>query len=110
VVAVGDLAPDVTGAIKKLGGQHRQDGNGDVIARLFLRQTDDKEGLFRYDGTPEAAVVKTDAPPSPFGAGSKYRKLGPVSAANTSATIAFRAKMKDTAKPSSKTGIVRCVP
>jgi hypothetical protein len=109
VVAVGDFAPDVTGAIKKLGG-HRQDGNGDVIARLFLRQTDDKEGIFRYDATPEAAVVKTDAPPAPFGAGSKYRKIGPVSAAGTATTIAFRAKMKDTIKPGSKTGILRCVP
>jgi hypothetical protein len=110
VVAVGDFAPDVTGAIKKLGGQHRQDGNGDVIARLFLRQTDDKEGIFRYDATPEAAVVKTDAPPAPVGAGSKYRKIGSVSAAGTATTIAFRAKMKDTIKPGSKTGILRCVP
>jgi hypothetical protein len=27
VVAAGDSAPDVGGAVKKLGGQHRQDGS-----------------------------------------------------------------------------------
>jgi hypothetical protein len=111
VVAAGDAAPDVLGAVKKPGVQHRQDGNGDVIARLFLRQTTAKHGIFRYDATPEAAVVKTDAPPMPpFGAGSKYRAISDASAASTGTTIAFRAKMKDTTKPGSKTGVLSCVP
>jgi hypothetical protein len=111
VVAAGDAAPDVLGAVKKLGVQHRQDGGGDVITRLFLRQTTAKHGIFRYDATPEAAVVKTDAPPMPpFGAGSKFRAISDASAAGTGTTIAFRAKMKDTTKPGSKTGVLSCVP
>jgi hypothetical protein len=111
VVAAGDFAPDVGGSVKKPGLQHRQDGNGDVITRLFLRQTTAKHGIFRYDATPEAAVVKTDAPPAPpFGPLSKYRAISDASAASTGTTIAFRAKMKDTIKPGSKTGVLRCVP
>jgi len=82
-----------------------------VITRLFLRQSTAKHGLFRYDATPEAAVVKTDAPSAPpFGPFSKYRAISDASAAGTGTTIAFRAKMKDTIKPGSKTGVLRCVP
>jgi hypothetical protein len=109
VVAAGDAAPEVLGAVKKLGGQHRQALGGDVIVRLFLRQTAAKHGIFRYDATPEAAVVKTDAPPDPpFGPLSRYRAIGPPAAAATGTTIAFRAKMRDTIKPGSKTGVLRC--
>jgi len=110
VVASGDSAPEVGGAIKKLGDQHRQDGNGDVIARLFLRQSTSREGIFRYDATPEAVIAKIDVPPAPFGAGSQYSKIGPPAAAGTGTTVAFNAKMKDTIKPGSKAGVLRCVP
>jgi hypothetical protein len=110
VVASGDVAPDVGGVVKKTGGQHRQTLGGAVITRLFLRQTLAKHGIFRYDGTPEAAVVKTDTPPPPFGALSRYRDIGLPAIDESGAYLAFRAKMRDTVKPGSKMGILRCVP
>lgn len=110
VVASGDIPPDVGGIVKKTGGQHRQTLGGDVVTRLFLRQTTAKHGIFRYDGTPEAAIVKSDTPPPPFGALSRYRDIGIPAIDENGAYLAFRAKMRDTVKPGSKMGILRCTP
>jgi hypothetical protein len=96
-------------------GSVQVDGRGDVydLCRAGIEEgrLPGLEAAGRDRRTPEAAVVKTDAPPMPpFGVGSKYRAIADASAASTGTTIAFRAKMKDTTKPRSKTGIVSCVP
>lgn len=111
IVAAGDAAPSVGGTVKKLGGQHRQTLAGNVATRLFLRSTTAKQGIFLYDGSPEAGVVKTDTPPvPPFGPSSRYRTIGPPAVDETGAFFAFRAKMLDTVAPGSKTGVLRCTP
>jgi hypothetical protein len=111
IVAQGDAAPDVGGTVRKVGGQHRQTLAGDVELRLFLRQTTVGNGIFRYDATPEAAVAKTDAAPSPpYGALATYRDVIAPAIDENGAYLAFKAKVKDTVSPRSKTGVLRCTP
>ncbi len=110
VVAVGDAAPVAGGALKKRGGQHRQTLSDEVFAHFYTRQTSATQGIFSFDGTPDAPLLKTDAPPAPFGLFSKFRNFGPPAVDGAGSYLAVLAEVKDTVKPSGKAGILRCQP
>lgn len=110
VVAVGDAAPVAGGALKKLGGQFRQTLANEVFAHFFTRQASATQGIFSFDGTPDAPLLKTDTPPAPFGPGSKYRTFGPPAVDGAGSYLAVLSQVKDSIKPSGKDGVLRCQP
>jgi hypothetical protein len=62
------------------------------------------EGVFLFSGGDEAAVLRSDAVPSPFGPGSAYRKLfdklfESIRASRSGTWVAFTARVKDTSLP-----------
>ncbi len=110
IVAVGDAAPVAGGALKKLGGQFRQTLGNEVFAHFYTRQASATQGIFSFDGTLDAPLLKTDVPPAPFGVGSKFRTLGPPAVDGAGTYLGLLAQVKDTIKPSGKDGILRCQP
>jgi hypothetical protein len=111
IAAVGDPAPGTGGVLKKLGGQHRQTLADDVLARFYTRRTSAGHGIFLYDGSPEAVLLKTDAPPAPpFGANAVFREVEAPGVADDGSFIGMLARVRDSFKPPSKHAILRCTP
>jgi hypothetical protein len=107
-----DAAPDTSGFLRRFDS-HRLADTDAVYAKAKVQKSPAKQGVFVYDGTPEAALLKSDpAPTDAFGPGSSFRGLkgrGMGIAADGS-QLAITALVRDTVPPGKKRAVVRCEP
>jgi hypothetical protein len=112
VVQQYDPAPDTSGFLRRFEA-HRLADTDAVYTKAKVQKSPAKQGVFVYDGTPEAALLKSDpAPTDAFGPGSTFRGLkgrGMGISADGS-QLAITALVRDTVPPGKKRAVLRCEP
>mgnify|MGYP000231380861 CR=1 FL=1 len=108
-VRKGDAAPVVGGSFAK-NQSFDFDDAGDVILNVKLRASPALSGIFELGVVDTAALVKTDAPPTDaFGIGSSFTRFSSTNGTSTDGyRIGLQVRVKDTAPPSAKAGVIRC--
>jgi len=110
VAVHGDAAPGADGELKKIASPGGLTNAGRSLFRSSVKRGTTRDGIFLFDGSPEAVVLGSDpAPADSFGPGSIFRRLQEQTGVDRSGTqVTFSAKVKDTIKPSGKTALFRC--
>lgn len=105
----GDAAPVVGGSFGA-NQSFRFTDSGDVLLNAKLQATPAKAGIFVVGASDVPALVKTDTPPADgFGFGSRYSRFNRTNGASRDGSwIGVQVRVRDTARPPSKGGIVRC--
>jgi hypothetical protein len=108
-VRKGDAAPMVGGSFAK-NQNFDFDDSGAVMLNASLRASPARFGIFELGIVDVPALVKTDAPPTDaFGFGSSFTRFSTVNGTSTDGNrIGVQVRVKDTAPPSAKAGVIRC--
>lgn len=108
-----DVAPGTGGGLlRRIGPQRLADTDATFLKATF-RGTPAKQGVLLYDGTPEAALLKSDpAPTDAFGVGAGYRgfKGSGMGISSDAAWLTLTSLVKDTVRPKRKRAVLRCGP
>jgi len=106
-----DPAPGTGGGILRRFYSQRLADTGATFVKASFRATPAKQGVLLYDGTPEAALLKSDpVPTDAFGPGATYRGLkgSGMGISRDGAWLAITALVKDTVRPKRKRAVLRC--
>lgn len=110
VMTTGEVAPGTTGFVGRVDHETIADGD-DVFVKGGIQAGSAKSAVFQYDGTPDAALLSTDAVPTDqFGVGAVYKRLALLASSRSGNRIAVTAGVKDTVAPRNKFGVLRCAP
>jgi hypothetical protein len=103
-VLQGDFEPDVGGSYKKF--RHIQAVNtGSVFLNARFTGTTNNEAVMDLDGSPSAALEKSDTPPF----GVSYGRLdNKMALAHDGSDMAIKVKIKDSVSPKTKAAVLRC--
>jgi len=113
VVQQFDVAPDTGGGFLRRFEAHRVADGGAVYVKGKVQKSQAKQGVFVFDGTPEAALLKSDpAPADAFGPNSTFRGLKGrgMGISSDGTRLAITALVRDTVPPGKKRAVIRCEP